>query len=91
VGLLDSLASLTATERNAAQSKLLALGYAQAEIDAALGSTLALWQTHTLRDLLQLLATRRLRPRYDAGTDSIIVDGPVQPVRPVTDVDAVVV
>jgi hypothetical protein len=30
-------------------------------------------------------------PRYDAGTDSIISDGPVLPVTPLSSIDAAVI
>lgn len=84
VDLQDSLASLTAGERNQISNAVLSLGYTQAELDAAMGSTLALWRTHVLEDLLQVAATRRLRPRYDQPTDTIVCDGQVDPVKPVT-------
>jgi hypothetical protein len=87
----DSLASMTAGERNQLSNAVLSLGYTQAELDGAMGSKLALWRTHVLADLLNMAATRRLKPRYDSGTDTIVVDGPVQPVKPVDLVAARVV
>ena len=87
VTLTDDLSSMTAGERNQMQNAILSLGYTKAEIDGAMGNTLALWQQNTLDDLLSLCAIRRLKPRYDTPTDTIILDGPVQPVRPVESVD----
>ncbi len=83
VEMQDSLASMTAGERNQLQSAVLGLGYTQAEVDAAMGNTLALWRTHVLGDLLEMAATRRLRPRYVSATDTVVCDGPVQPVKDV--------
>ncbi len=82
IEMQDSLASMTAGERNQLQSAVLSLGYTQAELDAAMGNTLALWRTHVLGDLLNMAATRRLQPRYVTATDTILCDGPIQPVKP---------
>jgi hypothetical protein len=83
--LADDLSTMTNGERNQIQSHLLAAGYAQAEIDAAMGSTLAEWQAKSLNDLLTLITSRRLKPRYEQATDSIVLDGPEQPtVAPAT-------
>jgi hypothetical protein len=84
----DTLGDLTVGQRNALKAKALELGYTQAEIDAALPAN---WGAVTLRQVLRFLAGRRLKPRYDSGTDSIVVDGPVQPVKPVDLVAARVV
>lgn len=80
VELTDTLGDLTAQQRTAILNKLLALGYTQAEIDAALPAD---WQSVTLEQVLRFAARRRLKPRYDAGTDSIILDGAEQPVKDV--------
>jgi len=81
IEMQDSLVSMTAGERNQLSNAVLGLGYTQAELDAAMGDTLALWRTHVLGDLLAMASTRRLKPRYDSGTDTIVVDGSVQPVK----------
>ena len=87
VDLNDTLGDLTAGQRSALHAKALALGYSQAEIDAALPPN---WSAVTLRQVLRFLATRRLKPRYDEQTDTIVLDGPEQPVRTVESVsDAV--
>ena len=83
----DPLSSLTNTQRTAIRNRVLALGYNQEELVAALPGNLG---QYTLRQLLRFIATRRRRVRYDAETDTIIDDGPNQPVRPVEDVDSAV-
>lgn len=88
VSLTGSLSDMTNGERNQIASLVLSLGYTQSEIDSAMGSTLNAWQTHTLFDLLNMMATRRLKPRYDSNTDQIILDGPEQPVKSITVVDS---
>lgn len=83
VELSDTLGDLTAGQRQAILDKLAALGYTSQEIQAALPAN---WAAVTLRQVLRFAARRRLKPRYDAGSDTIIVDGPEQPVK---DVDLV--
>lgn len=85
--LNDTLGDLTAGQRQAIRDEALALGYSAGEIAAALPAN---WQTVTLRQVLQFLATRRLRPRYDQPTDTIVCDGPTQPVKSVDVVAAIV-
>jgi hypothetical protein len=85
--LNDTLGDLTANQRNAILAKLAALGYSQGEITAALPAN---WQAVTLGQVLRFAASRRLRPRYDEQTDTVVCDGPPQWVRPVADVDAAV-
>lgn len=83
----DPLSSLTSTQRSAIKNKVLALGYTQPELTDALGSDLSLI---TLGQLLRFIATRRLKPRYDVVTDTIVLDGPIQPCLPIEQVDGVV-
>jgi hypothetical protein len=78
--LSDTLGDLTAGQRNAILAKLEALGYSNAEVVAALPAN---WQAVTLGQVLRFAASRRLKPRYDVATDTIVVDGPEQPVKPV--------
>lgn len=85
--LEDSLADLTAGERNQIQNAIVSLGYSQAELDAGMGSTLTAWRSKTLADLFAVAAARRLKPRYNGGADLIVCDGPVQPVKSVALVD----
>jgi hypothetical protein len=70
----DPLSTLTAGQRTAIRDELLAAGYLLAEVQEAFPNI----ASATLRDVLRFLARRRLKPRYDQVTDSIILDGPVQ-------------
>jgi hypothetical protein len=85
VQLTDTLADLTAGQRTGIVNKLQALGYSLTEIRTVMPA--GGWGSVTLGQVLKFAATRRLKPRYDSGTDSIIFDGPVQPVRPVDSLD----
>jgi len=87
VNLNDTLGDLTAGQKQTLLNKAVALGYSLDEIQAALPNN---WANVTLRRVLSFLAQRRLKPRYDANTDEIILDGAVQPVRPLEHVDATV-
>lgn len=82
--LSDTLGDLTAGQKNAILNKAQALGYSLAEIQTRFPADLG---TYTLGDVLRFIATRRLRDRYDADTDTIICDGIEQPVTPIWDVD----
>lgn len=86
VGRLDDpLSSLTAGQRSALAAKVQELGYSADELRDALGSDIG---QHTLGDLLRFVLRRRRRPRYDADTDEIVLDGPVEPTGRVEDIDA---
>jgi len=88
VGSLDDpLATLTNQQKNAIRNRVTALGYTLSELNARFPDDLG---TYTLRDLLSFIARRRRKVRYDAGTDAILDDGPVQPVRALADVDGAV-
>lgn len=87
VDLNDTLGDLTANQRQAILDKLQSMGYTLAEIQAALPAN---WQNVTLGQVLRFAATRRLKPRYDENTDTIILDGSIQPVRSVDSVDEAV-
>ncbi len=88
VALTDTLSDLTSTQRNAILNRLQALGYTLAEISDALGGNLANWRTRTFGQLLRFVARRRLKPRYDSGTDAVICDGVEVAPLPVDTVDA---
>lgn len=83
----DQLASLSTAQKNAIRSRVQALGYSLAELNARFPNDLG---TYTLRELLLFIARRRRKVRYDAGSDTIFDDGPEQPVRPLAEVDAAV-
>lgn len=73
VALLDDpLSSLSPAQKTAIRNKVQALGYTLAEINARFPGDLG---DYTLRDVLRFVATRRRKPRYEAGTDSIVLDG----------------
>lgn len=84
----DSLASLSTGAKTAIRNELQSAGYTLGEIQARFGSDLG---QYTLRDVLRFFASRRLKPRYDVGTDAIILDGAVQPCRDIESVDGEVV
>lgn len=79
---LDTQMALKQQEYNVVNTRLKTQGYSQAEIDAALGSSVSAWNTHTYRDLLNFISSRRLKPRYDSATDTVFWDGVEQPVTP---------
>lgn len=81
LNLFDGLTDLQVGERNQIENTLRFLGYSQAEIDAAMGNSVTLWRQKPLETLLQLFCTRRLKPRYDQPSDTIVCDGPEQPVK----------
>jgi phage terminase large subunit-like protein len=93
VALLDdTLASLTNAQIDAISNKVQALGYSLAEIQAALGTTRAQIRQKTLRQVLRFVASRRIKPRYDANTQAVVFDtGVVETPRSIEDVDAAVI
>jgi len=86
--LNDSLSDLTPAQRRALRDELEAMGYPLSEIRSRLGNDLG---PFTLGDVLRFAATRRIKPRYDQSTDTILLDGPIQPCRSVDSVDVEVV
>ena len=72
--LTDSLSDLTTAVKNQIKTQILAAGYTAQEIQTALGADIGL---KTFADLLRFLATRRLTPRYDQPSDTIVCDGEV--------------
>ena len=83
----DSLSSLSSGVKNAIKNEILDAGYSSAELQGKFGNDIG---NFTLRDVLKFMARRRLKPRYDNATDTVICDGAVQPVRAIEDVDATV-
>lgn len=80
----DSLSDLSAAVKTALKNELLDMGYSLVEIQQTFGADIGLF---TLRDVLKFMTTRRLKPRYDAPTNTIIVDGIEQKCRPLESVD----
>jgi hypothetical protein len=68
----DTLGSLTGAQLTAIRNKVESLGYSASEIIEKLGAD---WTTHTLREILKFVASRRLKPRYDSVNDEIVCDG----------------
>lgn len=64
---------------------MLEQGYSQAEIDAEFPDGL---KNYTMEDMLNFMATRRLKPRWVPETDEILIDGEEQTPKPVAIVDA---
>ena len=87
----DPLSDLTFVVLKKIRDELLDMGYPLAEIVERFGLTIDDLANYTLRDILLFIARRRLKPRYDADADEIILDGAVQPVKPLEIVDAEVI
>jgi hypothetical protein len=79
-----TLGQLTQQQRTNIRDRILAMGYSQTEINNALGSD---WQNVTLRQVLRFMATRRLKPRWDADAEEIKVDGIIQSCRSIESVN----
>jgi uncharacterized membrane protein (UPF0136 family) len=86
--LVDALTSMTAAQRTAITTRVLAMGYTQAEINAVMGNTLALWRQKNLRALLIFIAQRRLKPRWDSVQGQIVLDGALQECKAIDVVDS---
>lgn len=69
------LSSLTAGQRTALRDIVLSAGYTAAEVNARFPNL----ANNTVGDVFRFLASRRNKPRYDSSTDTIILDGAVQP------------
>lgn len=91
--LEDSFSDLTNGERNQITNAVLSLGYTQAELDAAMGTTLNQWRAKTLDDLLSIVASRWRRPAAISGGTTIfeLTDWPGGAPRTVDEVAAAVV
>lgn len=69
----DTLSDLPQAVRRALRDELLDQGYTLQEIQARFGNDLG---NYTLRQVLQFMASRRRKPRYDVENDLIVLDGP---------------
>lgn len=83
----DPLSSLSTAQQTAIRNEVLDAGYSVAEVNAAFPNI----ANNTLRQVLRFLASRRLRPRFDSGTNTIILDGAIQSCKAVEIVDLEVV
>lgn len=68
----DPLSDLTNPQKIALRDKVISLGYTLEEITARFGNDLS---QYTLRQVLRFVASRRLRPRYDAVQQAVVLDG----------------
>lgn len=80
----DSLNDLPANVKTALKNEILDMGYTIEEIQNKFGDDI---RQFTLRDVLKFMTTRRLKPRYGSGGETIICDGIVQGCRPLESVD----
>lgn len=83
----DPLSDLSAGVKTALKNEALDMGYTLAEINDKLPNPIG---TYTLRDVLKFMATKRLKPRYDKDTDTIVCDGIEQQARSIESVDEAV-
>jgi hypothetical protein len=72
--LTDSLSNLNTPQKNRVRTLILNLGYTAAEFDARFPGDLG---QYTFGEVLDFAIQRRIVPRYDTGTDSLVFDGPV--------------
>jgi hypothetical protein len=79
----DPVSSLSSAQRTAIRNEITDAGYTLAELNAVIPDLSLV----TLRDVLRFMCRRRLKPRYDLATDTIVLDGPVQRVKPIENVD----
>jgi hypothetical protein len=90
VALLDNtLASLTAAQKNRVHDTLNTMGYSDADITAVLGNFNNIGQK-TLRQLFNFVASKRQVARYNAAIDSVVYDGAIVVPTPVDAIDAAV-
>jgi hypothetical protein len=80
----DALSDLSTAAKQKLKNEILGMGYSVGEVQAAFPGDLG---DYCLGDVLHFMASRRLKPRYDAGAGEIILDGAVQVCRPVESVD----
>lgn len=81
----DSLSSLTDIQKTRLIDKVKEMGYTLSEIQSVLGNDIG---QRTLRDLLRFITTRRIPPRFDSETQTIVFDlPPVACSKQLNDVD----
>ena len=83
----DPLSDLSTQVLKRIRDILEDMGYPLAEIKERFGPNIDDLLAYTLRDVLKFATRRRLKPRYDANADEIILDGPIQPVKSLEKVD----
>jgi len=85
--LYAPLSDLPLAVLTAIRDELLDMGYPLAEIVERFGLTIEDLANYTLYDVLKFATRRRRKPRYDSQTDTIYLDGDIQPVRSIESVD----
>jgi hypothetical protein len=85
---LDANLTITNAQRNAILTKLQDMGYTLTEIQNKMGSTLTAWQGKLNRDLLTLIATRRLKVASVDGAGNVTFSGAVVTPLDIAIVDA---
>ena len=70
----DPLSTLSAAQRTAIKNQILNAGYTLSEVNTAFPDLSVV----TIGDVLRFMASRRLQPRYDIATNTIICDGPIR-------------
>lgn len=84
---LEAVSILTQAQRARLRNVALEAGYPASEFDAALPDFVANPGDITFRQWLLFVTRRRLKPRYDQPTDTIVLDGPTQSCRHPDSVD----
>ena len=83
--LNDDLSGLDSKKKTALVNKIKDLGYTDNEVTSKLGNDVG---TKKFGDLLDMMASKRMKPRYDPDTKTIVLDGPVQACKPISILDA---
>lgn len=84
----DPLSDLSTAAKQALKNEALDMGYSIAELQERFPNDLG---TYTLRHFLKFLTKRRLKPRYDAGVDTVKIDGIEQACKDIDIVDIEVI
>lgn len=80
----DSLSDLPTAAKIALRDEALDQGYTLEQIQARFPNDIG---QYTLRQVLQFMATKRKKPRYDSDMDEIVLDGEDQECRSIESVD----
>ena len=81
------LSELTVNQRTALKNLVIDAGYTREEFEAEHPDMTVI----TMKQVLRFLAKRRLKPRYDAATDTIFADGIIQTPESVDKLNGIIV
>lgn len=81
------LSELTQGQRTTLKNLVIDAGYTREEFDEAHPDMTLI----TMKQVLKFLARRRLKPRYDEASDTIFIDGPVQPTGSIDQLNDIIV